>query len=128
MQEDKLADPYARRQSKKGNNSEFLCCRGDLEVIRTMADQVHRREKQRRRELLQWREEWHGVLSLDPAEALENLPSGPVSSASADRESRLANRAAMQAAREASTLIGAQVSRHLHLLVLEYPVPSLRSE
>ncbi|CAL5220695.1 g2747 [Coccomyxa viridis] len=88
----------------------LLAIRGDLEVIRTMADQVHRREKQRRRELLQWREDWHGVLSLDPAEALENLPNGPVSSASADRESRLANRAAMQAAREASTLIGAQVS------------------
>ncbi len=51
--------------------------RGDLEVIRTMADQVHRREKQRRRELLQWREDWHAVLSLDPAEALENLPKRP---------------------------------------------------
>lgn len=80
-----------------------------------MADQVHRREKQRRRELLQWREDWHAVLSLDPAEALENLPSGPVSSASADRESRLANRAAMQAAREASTLIGAQVRQDLRM-------------
>ena len=78
-----------------------------------MADQVHRREKQRRRELLQWREDWHGVLSLDPAEALENLPSGPFSSATADRESRLANRAAMQAARDASTLIGAQVRQNL---------------
>lgn len=76
-----------------------------------MADQVHRREKQRRRELLQWREDWRGVLSLDPAEALDNLPSGPSSSIHADRESRLANRAAMQAAREASTLIGAQVCR-----------------
>lgn len=97
-------------------------------MIRTMADQVHRREKQRRRELLQWREDWRNVLSMDSSEALNSLPSGPVSSPCADRESRLANRAAMQAAREASTLIGAQVSRHLHLLVLEYPVPSLRSE
>ena len=88
----------------------WCCCRGDLEVIRTMADQVHRREKQRRRELLQWREDWRGVLSMDPAEALENLPAARPA-ASADRESRLANRAAMQAAREASTLVGAQVSR-----------------
>ena len=80
-----------------------------------MADQVHRREKQRRRELLNWRKEWRDVLSMDPAEALESLPSGPVSYASADRESRLANRAAMQAAREASTLIGAQVKYRLVL-------------
>ena len=76
-----------------------------------MADQVHRREKQMRRELLQWREGWRVVLLMDPAEALENLPDGPVNHTSADRESRLANRAAMQAAREASTLVGAQVSK-----------------
>ena len=93
-----------------------------------MADQVHRREKQRRRELLQWREDWHAVLSLDPAEALENLPSGPVSSPSADRESRLANRAAMQAAREASTLVGAQVRQDMweeRTLVLSLRLPAL---
>ena len=52
-----------------------------------MADQVHRREKQMKRELLQWREDWRGVLSMDPAEALENLPDGPAKHTSADRES-----------------------------------------
>ena len=93
-----------------------------------MADQVHRREKQMRRELLQWREGWRGVLSMDPAEALENLPDGPVKHTSADRESRLANRAAMQAAREASTLVGAQVSKSTRILASDGKILGFASQ
>ena len=76
---------------------------------------MRRREKLHKRELLQWRKHWSERLSADADAAatsegpLEVPPVGPQQELPPDKEARLASRAAAQAAREAATLIGAQV-------------------
>ncbi len=92
--------------------------RTDLETIRTMADQVRRRERGKKRELLLLRQQWRVRAGLVPdgadgaaagasdgSAALPRLPLEPPP----DREARLANKAAAAVAREAATLISAQV-------------------
>lgn len=100
----------------------MYACRNDLETIRTMADQVRRREKNKKRELMEQRQEWrrHGELPPDaadeaPGAADESPAKKSVASRRlqqdllADREARVASKAAAKAAREAATLISAQV-------------------
>ena len=87
--------------------------RTELETIRTMADQVRRREKGKKRDLLLVREE-RRRLAADGADDAAG-PSATVTSRGLpaevppDREARLATKAAAKVAREAATLITAQV-------------------
>lgn len=43
-----------------------LCdsCRQDLESLRTIADQVRKREKFKKRQLVEWRQEWRLKIAL----------------------------------------------------------------
>lgn len=94
-------------------------CRTDLETIRTMADQVRRRERGKKRELLLLRQELRIRAGLAPDSAADETAAGTSAGAAAlpnlplelppDREARLASKAAAQVAREAATLISAQV-------------------
>jgi hypothetical protein len=77
-----------------------------------MADQMRRREKLRKREMLQWRKEWSGHLAMEgPSEqsVAEPALAAPAHEQAPDREARQASKAAAQAAREAANLLGAQV-------------------
>ena len=93
-------------------------CRTELETIRTMADQVRRRERGKKRELLLLRQELRTRAGLgsdaanEAAAGLSNTSAahqGLPSELPPDREARLASKAAAQVAREAATLISAQV-------------------
>ncbi len=66
--------PTPFRPDKTPNRG--LSCRADLELVRTMADQVRRRERLKRRQLLLWRQVWRARFA-SPATALAALPRVP---------------------------------------------------
>ncbi|KAK9838182.1 hypothetical protein WJX81_007201 [Elliptochloris bilobata] len=65
-----------RRMDLEQVNGKLQAIRADLELVRTMADQVRRRERLKRRQLLLWRQVWRARFA-SPALALAALPRLP---------------------------------------------------
>ncbi len=111
-----ICEGSERQLTLMGNVRVVCVCRAELETIRTMADQVRRRERGKKRELLLVRDERRRRARLAPdgtndeaGPSEPGAPGGLPAVLPPDREARLATKAAAKVAREAATLVTAQV-------------------